>query len=246
MHKGLLAITKGANFEFFKVKLTNIANLNLKKFPKEIQKLFGKEDISRECDFKCKDYTISVFAFQNGKAGQENKFELPPPIDTALYFGCLIVIAHNNDKIITITREMFNEFYDKVFDGFVNLDGEDTWSEEEEENTEDREFIVDDNYIEYESNHTTTEDEDDSYEEETEEETEEEEVSLESETDEDEDELGSNENEEEVLLESETDKDEDELGSNENEEDCESTGKTEEEDAAEDKNIGIKIKINII
>ncbi len=207
MHKGLLAITKGGDFEFFKLKLSNIANLDLKKFPKNIKKLFGKDDVSREADFVCKNYTITIFAFQNGKAGQENKFELPPPIDTALYFGCLIVIAHSNDKIITITREMFNEFYDKVFEGFVNLDGEDTWSEEEEENTEDREFIVDDNYIEYDSKCSDTVEED-SYVEETEEE----EVSYGEETE-----------EEEV-----------------------SYGEETEEDDEIDKNVGVKIKINII
>ena len=224
MHKGLLAITKGGDFEFFKLDLANISNLDLKKFPKHIKKLFGKNDISREADFVCKNYTISIFAFQDGKAGQENKFELPPPIDTALYFGCLIVIAHNSDTIMTITQEMFNSFYNKVFEGFVNLDGEDTWSEEEEENTEDREFIVDDNYIEYDSKCSNTEEED-SYNEETEEE----EFIIESEETEEEEDLynESDETEEEEFI-------------------IESEETDEPSPTNKDKNIGVKIKINII
>ena len=75
---------------------------------------FGLVGISRECDFNHDGRTISIFAFTNGTPGNENKYELPPPIDQTLYFGCLVIIAHNDNKIVTITQEMFDKFYDKA------------------------------------------------------------------------------------------------------------------------------------
>jgi len=134
---------------------------------------------------------------------------------------------------MTITQEMFNSFYDKVFEGFVNLDGEDTWSEEEEENTEDREFIVDDNYIEYDSKCSNTEEED-SYSEETEEE----EDLYNEETEEEEDLYNEETEEEEDLYNEETEEEEEFIIESEDAEDPSPTNK--------DKNIGVKIKINII
>jgi len=150
MFKGILAIKPNGEFSFFKINCNQIGELDIKNFPNEVKTLFGKGGISRECDFKCIDYDISVFAFSDGRAGKENKFELPPPIDQTLYFGCLIVIAHKENTIMTLTQTMFDAFYERVFEGFVNLGGEDTWSSTEEENSDDRDFIVDDDHIEYE------------------------------------------------------------------------------------------------
>ena len=156
MHKGVLAINKYGKFKFFKINCSSIAELDIQLFPPNIKKTFGLGAMSRECDFNHDNRTISIFAFTDGVAGEENKYELPPPIDQTLYFGCLIVIAHNNNSIITITQEIFDKFYDKSFDGFVNLGDEDTWSEEMEENSDDREFIVDDDFIEYGSGETSS------------------------------------------------------------------------------------------
>ena len=159
MHKGILSINKYGKFKFFKINCLSIDKLDIKLFPKNIKKSFGLGGISRECDFNHDGRTISIFAFTNGTPGNENKYELPPPIDQTLYFGCLVIIAHNNNNIVTITQEMFDNFYDKSFEGFVNLGDEDTWSEEEEENSDDREFIVGDDVIEYETGGDSTEEE---------------------------------------------------------------------------------------
>ena len=159
MVKGILAIKPNADFEFFKINYDNISNLNISGFPNEIKTMFGKGGISRECDFKCGNYDISVFAFSDGLAGKENKFDLPPPIDQSLYFGCLIIIAHVDNAILTLTTEMFDKFYERVFEGFVNLGEEDTWSDTDEENSDDRDFIVDDDHIEYETGASEEEEE---------------------------------------------------------------------------------------
>ena len=167
MHKGILSINKYGKFKFFKINCLSIDKLDIKLFPKNIKKSFGLGGISRECDFNHDGRTISIFAFTNGTPGNENKYELPPPIDQTLYFGCLVIIAHNNNNIVTITQEMFDNFYDKSFEGFVNLGDEDTWSEEEEENSDDREFIVEDDFIEYETGVEDSTEEEDEYTEDT-------------------------------------------------------------------------------
>ena len=150
MNSKLMTILPEGGKEIFSSSIKSINTLDITTFPLKVKNKFGRGDISRECDFNYKNITLSVFGFCDGKAGSENKFDLPPPIDQTLYFGCLIIIAHNNETIIDITEDIFNDFYEQVFEGFVNLGDEDTWSEEEEEDTEDREFIVDDDFVEYE------------------------------------------------------------------------------------------------
>lgn len=159
----LMVIIPNGNKIIFKDEALSINSLDISKFPKKIKKHFGKGDISRECDFNYKNITISVFGFSDGKAGKENKFDLPPPIDQTLYFGCLIIIAHKKENIINIDVDTFNEFYERIFEGFVNLGDEDTWSEEEDANTDDIDFIVDDNFIEYEEGYVDDESEEDEY-----------------------------------------------------------------------------------
>ena len=99
---------------------------------------------SCECDFNLDDYTVTILGKTGGKDGSENKKELPPPIDKEIYFGNVYAIAHHNDSFRDLTIQDFEEFYNSAFGGFEDLGEEDSWSEEEEENTEDREFINDD------------------------------------------------------------------------------------------------------
>jgi hypothetical protein len=53
-----------------------------------------------------KTYHISVYGKTNGKAGQENKYEFPPPVDNVLFFGsCLLInrsINESNSDIVKI------------------------------------------------------------------------------------------------------------------------------------------------
>ena len=216
MTKGLLAITRGGGKRFFKVSINSINDLDITDFPKDIKTLFGKDDVSRECDFNYKGKTITIFAFNNGVAGQENKFELPPPIDQTIYFGCIIVVCHVDNNIKTITPELFNDFYETVFEGFVSLEESETRSEEDEENTEDREFIVDDDYIEYEEGAKEDSEEEEEY-------------------------ITSDEDEGYICLESGTDEsDEDIKSSDKKTED----GSTENDDRGAGAKIKFKIKIS--
>ena len=73
-------------------------------------------------------YNISLFAKTTGRAGQENKYELPPPVDEILYYGrCLLVNEDGTD----LTINTWNIIYEALFGGFDDIGDED--SEEEEE-----------------------------------------------------------------------------------------------------------------
>ena len=86
---------------------------------------------------------LSLFAKDSGRASTENKFELPPPVDNKLYFGTMIVIANKKkdysfeDDIVDMTKEMWDDFYNKAMGGFESLGDEDEYSEEEQHPKED-------------------------------------------------------------------------------------------------------------
>ena len=122
----------------------NLDKLDISLFPDKYVNGAKISSIERECDFDYIDKTISIFAFNDGKAGHENKTELPPPLDKQLYFNNIFVIGHNNNKIVDLNKSEYEEFYETSFGGFDNIDSEDSWSEEEESNSDDREFIVND------------------------------------------------------------------------------------------------------
>lgn len=93
-------------------------------------------------------YEYKLFGSDTGNAGSENKYELPPPVDSNLYFNNLYFIKKNVDKddvFYDLTIEDYNNFYDTQFDGFIDiLENDDEITEELSEHTSDRDFIDDD------------------------------------------------------------------------------------------------------
>jgi hypothetical protein len=87
-----------------------------------------ENEASWEVDVMDTTYNISLFAKTTGRAGQENKYELPPPVDEILYYGrCLLVNEDGTD----LTINTWNIIYEALFGGFDDIGDED--SEEEEE-----------------------------------------------------------------------------------------------------------------
>lgn len=74
--------------------------------------------------------TVEVWARDSGKAGTENKYELPPPIDNALYFGSLAIVGFNNkDELCDLTDETWKKVYEHLFGGFEDIDDPDSEAE---------------------------------------------------------------------------------------------------------------------
>jgi len=89
-----------------------------------------------------KKYVVAVFAKTEGKANSENKYDFPPPVDTVLFFGsCALVCSVKKDEnkweLTSLSLELWEKMYEKLFGGFEDLAatcGEDEEEEDELEN----------------------------------------------------------------------------------------------------------------
>ena len=87
-----------------------------------------------------------IYGCENGNAGEENKYDLPPPIDCELYFNDLYIIKFSNEKIQNLNMEEYNNFYNDCFGGFEDIQSTDNEEEDElSEHSSDRDFIDDAN-----------------------------------------------------------------------------------------------------
>jgi hypothetical protein len=133
----------------------NINNIALHDI-KNLFKKFGTNKIERQCDYCLDSYNISIFGWKSGKAGYENKTELPPPEDTDIYFGDILVIKSvsktNNEQerdIVSLNKKEYNEFIEKAFGGFESLGDSDTDSDiKNDKYDSDDSFIVNSDEIE--------------------------------------------------------------------------------------------------
>lgn len=147
-------------------KKTNIDNES------EIYKLAGFKTTSDfECrhSFKVNDSVYKVFAKNVGRANYENKYELPPPIDTQLFYGSICIFKYNNEnQVQNLNMKEWEKIYEFLFGGFDEIcsNSEDEIRSMDSEIYEDHEytnegyvkdgFVVDDgeltdeSYLEYE------------------------------------------------------------------------------------------------
>jgi DNA-directed RNA polymerase subunit M/transcription elongation factor TFIIS len=79
---------------------------------------------------------LTLFGYKDGRAGSENKHELPPPLDDVLLFGDVVLIASkvNQDwkHPVNFSPEQYEKFYNKQFGGFDDVGSEDSDTEEDE------------------------------------------------------------------------------------------------------------------
>jgi hypothetical protein len=65
---------------------------------------------------------VDIWAKTDGRAGQENKYELPPPVDEQLFFGNMALVARiDKENAINMTIELWNKIYEALFGGFEDL-----------------------------------------------------------------------------------------------------------------------------
>lgn len=135
--QGLLLTAKG------EVKQAKISMVSIELSNADIQKYLKKKT---EADYigsySYKSKYLHLFGYSKGKAGTENKHELPPPHDGGLYFGDILIIvslsADSYSQPIAFKTEEYEAFYTHAFGGFEDLeDEEDDVEEEEEEELEE-------------------------------------------------------------------------------------------------------------
>ncbi len=69
-------------------------------------------------------FTVELWAREDGKAGQENKYEFPPPVDTMLFFGGCALVAKDMTAqhcVIPLTLQKWEKMYNFLFGGFDTL-----------------------------------------------------------------------------------------------------------------------------
>jgi transcription elongation factor S-II len=129
-----ILLTQKAEIKSVRIPLQEDGTLNLATLQAYTKKKEGLELLG---SYKYKPYTIYLFGFLTGKAGTENKHELPPPHDTILCFGDILVLASKDSKRysspVPFTVEEYESFYTKLFEGFEDLDDEASEEELEEE-----------------------------------------------------------------------------------------------------------------
>jgi len=143
----------------------DIKEINIKEYKPE--ELYKKANFKNGTGFECRHIfhlnqtNIAMYGKLDGKAGQENKYEFPPPIDSALYFGsCLLLkCVSSNDATLmgNLTLDEWETFYESCFGGFDDVSDEEDEEEDEDEFLKTSQgyakdgFVVEDEEIEEES-----------------------------------------------------------------------------------------------
>lgn len=113
--------------------------------PKCVQ-VVSADELCKKCGFKSNagynlvhtwtvvfnevEYKLDVYGKTKGKAGSENKYEFPPPIDNTLFFGNVAVIARESGKYISLDENEFNDIMEHLYGGYEDV-GSDTESTDE-------------------------------------------------------------------------------------------------------------------
>ena len=79
------------------------------------------KNISKLNTWDYDNYKLVLFGFINGDAGEENKYDLPPPCDCDLFFNDLYFVKYKNNTILDLSIEEYGLFYVKCFEGFEEL-----------------------------------------------------------------------------------------------------------------------------
>ena len=100
-------------------------------------------------------FHVFLYGKTEGRAGQENKYDFPPPSDNTLFFGgCLLIAKNAKNEHIDLDEKSWKIIYEKLFGGFEDLGEEDSEEDEEDEDDDLSQtkqgyakdgFVVDDN-----------------------------------------------------------------------------------------------------
>jgi hypothetical protein len=126
-------------FSIVIVDRTGVLKAAQVKSADEIKDLYKKCGFKLEAEFKKQTvwktkvdgqkYVISLYAKAEGKANTENKYDFPPPVDNTLFFGKCALVGQiegvkgtdGTDAYISLTVDLWEKIYEKLFGGFENL-----------------------------------------------------------------------------------------------------------------------------
>lgn len=81
---------------------------------------------------------IVMYGKKSGNAGKENQYEFPPPMDTVLCFGTVILVhLDGNNNAGNLRASEWASIYEHLYGGFEDTRGSHEDEEEEEEELEE-------------------------------------------------------------------------------------------------------------
>jgi len=151
----IIIIEKGGNVKELKVKNFNEDEL-YKKCGFKSSTDFNLQSVWENIKINSTSYNIHVYGKLVGRANQENKYEFPPPLDNALFFGSCTLVNKIDNVPKNLTTGEWNRIYDHLYGGFEDLGDEDSVESEDEDEDENLpktksgyvkdDFIVDDDF----------------------------------------------------------------------------------------------------
>ena len=80
-----------------------------------------------------------MYGKKTGRAGQENKYDFPPPVDEILFFGPCVLIGTDpkTNSVVDLEIDDWEEIYEYLFGGFEDIGTEDSSYDEEDIATDD-------------------------------------------------------------------------------------------------------------
>uniref|UniRef100_A0A6C0LXZ9 Uncharacterized protein n=1 Tax=viral metagenome TaxID=1070528 RepID=A0A6C0LXZ9_9ZZZZ len=164
-------------------KKSTLTEYNIKNF--NIDNLYKKCGFKSTNDFMCRAtweitlydelHKVYLYGKKIGRAGSENKYDFPPPVDNELFFGTMIMVMENqSQEYVNLTLEQWAQIYNDLFGGFDDIGSEDENEIDELENVPQElktkqgylkdDFVVDDILEESGSSEFVEEDEEGEYE----------------------------------------------------------------------------------
>jgi hypothetical protein len=81
---------------------------------------------------------IVMYGKKSGNAGKENQYEFPPPMDTVLCFGTVILVhLDGNNATKDLRASEWTSIYEHLYGGFEDTRGSNDDDDEEEEELEE-------------------------------------------------------------------------------------------------------------
>lgn len=164
----ILIVKKNGTIESANIKNYSDADLYRKAGLKNADGFAQHASWTAEIDGK--KYTVNLYGKTDGKSGQENKYEFPPPVDSVLFFGSCILVNILNNVVVDLQEKEWEKIYEFLYGGFEELNDSD--SEDESDNEDDNlpktkegyskdGFIVDDNDEEFDDEESEESDDSD-------------------------------------------------------------------------------------
>ena len=156
--------------------------------------IFKSAGFKTATDFKCHttwnlevanvSYSIELYGKTTGRSGQENKYELPPPLDNTLFFGNCVIIRRckTTQGFLNLKESEWTAIYNTLYGGFEDIEMSEDDDDDDEYDSDDElpktkngytkdGFVIDDAEEDIEDEDVEDDDEDDSEDDESEEDT---------------------------------------------------------------------------